>query len=156
MFKLRNWLATAALVIVLDQTSKYSILQHFKWGEALTVTPDFDLVCAHNTGAAFSLFDNQPGWQRGFFITIASFSSLFIVYLLQRNQGNNWSKFALSLILGGALGNLIDRITHGFVVDFLLFHIGAYAWPAFNLADSAIFLGAVIFIWDGLHTKSGR
>ena len=156
MSKLRPWLAVATLVIVLDQISKYFISQRFSWGESRTITGFFDLVCAHNSGAAFSLFADQPGWQRGFFITVASLASLLIIYLLQRNNGSVLSKLALSLILGGALGNLIDRITHGYVVDFLSFHLGAYAWPAFNLADSAITLGAVLFIWDGLQPKAGQ
>lgn len=155
MSKPRPWLAVAALVIVLDQISKYFISQRFSWGESHTVTRFFDLVCAHNSGAAFSLFADQPGWQRGFFIAVASLASLLIIYLLHRNKGSILSKLALSLILGGALGNLIDRITHGYVVDFLSFHLGTYAWPAFNLADSAITLGAILFIWDSLQPKAG-
>ncbi len=148
MPKLKQGLIVAALVIALDQISKYVILQIFLWGDLVKVTGFFDLVRAHNTGAAFSLFADQPGWQQGFFITVASIASAVIIYLLRQEKGSNLSKLALSLILGGALGNLIDRISHGYVVDFLSFHINSYYWPAFNIADSAITLGAVLLIWD--------
>ncbi len=148
MPKLKQGLIVAALVIALDQISKYVILQIFLWGDLVKVTGFFDLVRAHNTGAAFSLFADQPGWQQGFFITVASIASAVIIYLLRQEKGSNLSKLSLSLILGGALGNLIDRISHGYVVDFLSFHINSYYWPAFNIADSAITLGAVLLIWD--------
>ncbi|BBP00065.1 signal peptidase II [Sulfuriferula nivalis] len=148
MPKLKQGLIVAALVIALDQISKYIILQVFMWGDLLKVTGFFDLVRAHNTGAAFSLFANQPGWQQGFFITVASIASIVIIYLLRRDTGSVLSKLSLSLILGGALGNLIDRLNHGYVVDFLSFHINSYYWPAFNIADSAITLGAIFLIWD--------
>lgn len=148
MPKLKQGLIIATLVIALDQISKYIILQVFMWGDWLRVTGFFDLVRAHNTGAAFSLFANQPGWQQGFFITVATIASAVIIYLLRRDAGSNAYKLALSLILGGAVGNLIDRLNHGYVVDFLSFHINSYYWPAFNIADSAITVGAVFLIWD--------
>ena len=148
MPKLKQGLIVAALVIALDQISKYIIMQMFLWGDLLKVTAFFDLVRAHNTGAAFSLFADQPGWQQGFFIAVASIASAVIIYLLRRDTGSNLSKLALSLILGGAIGNLIDRLSHGYVIDFLSFHINSYYWPAFNIADSAITVGAVFLIWD--------
>ena len=148
MLKFKQGLMIAALVIALDQASKYVVLQVFAWGDLLKITSFFDLVRAHNTGAAFSLFANQPGWQRGFFITVASIASVVIIYLLRKDSGSTLAKLALSLILGGALGNLIDRFVHGYVVDFLSFHLGSYYWPAFNIADSAITIGAVLLIWD--------
>ena len=153
MFNFKRGLAVAGLVIILDQASKYAITQTFAYGETQTVTGFFDLVCAHNTGAAFSLFNTQPGWQREFFIAVSSIASVVILTLLRRGYGNTLTRFALSLILGGALGNLLDRLTHGYVIDFLSFHIGAYAWPAFNIADSAISIGAVLLLWDNLTQK---
>ena len=148
MPKLKQGLIVATLVVALDQISKYIILQVFMWGDWFRVTGFFDLVRAHNTGAAFSLFADQPGWQQGFFITVATIASAIIIYLLRRDAGSNTYKLALSLILGGAVGNLIDRLNHGYVVDFLSFHINSYYWPAFNIADSAITVGAVFLIWD--------
>lgn len=150
MLKFRTGLVIAALVIVLDQLSKYVVTQTLVWGDLHRITGFFDLVFAHNTGAAFSLFADQPGWQRGFFITIASVAVIVILYLLRRSSGSTLARFALSLILGGALGNLIDRLMLGYVVDFLSFHLGTYYWPAFNVADSAITVGAVLLIWDSL------
>lgn len=150
MLKFRQGLSIAALVIALDQISKYYVIQVFAWGDLLKVTGFFDLVRAHNTGAAFSLFASQPGWQRGFFIAVASIASVFILYLLRKDSGSMLSKLSLSLILGGALGNLIDRLAHGYVVDFLSLHLGSYYWPAFNIADSAITIGAVLLTWDSL------
>lgn len=148
MPRLKQGLVVAALIIALDQLSKYVITHIFRLGDYLTVTPFFDLVRAHNTGAAFSLFADQAGWQRAFFISTALIASVIIVYLLQRKSGSVLFKLGLSLILGGALGNLIDRILHGYVVDFLSFHINQHYWPAFNVADSAITIGAVLLIWD--------
>ena len=150
MLKFRQGLGIAALVIAFDQISKYIVIQAFAWGDLRQITGFFDLVRAHNTGAAFSLFASQPGWQRGFFIAVASIASIFILYLLRRDSSSTLSKLALSLILGGALGNLIDRLAHGYVVDFLSFHLGSYYWPAFNIADSAITIGALLLIWDSL------
>lgn len=152
MPKFKQGLIVAAFVIALDQISKYIVMQVFMWGDILRITSFFDLVRAHNTGAAFSLFASQPGWQRGFFIAIASIASIVILYLLRKDSGSILSKLALSLILGGALGNLIDRVVHGYVVDFLSFHINSHYWPAFNVADSAIFVGAILLIWDSLKS----
>ncbi len=151
MPKLKQGLTVAALIIALDQLSKYLVMQVFMLGDYIQVTPFFELVRAHNTGAAFSLFANQAGWQRAFFISIASIAAIVIIHLLRKPAGSPLFKLALSLILGGALGNLIDRIMHGYVVDFLYFHINQHAWPAFNIADSAITVGAVLLVWDSLR-----
>jgi signal peptidase II len=151
MPKLKQGLTVAALIIALDQLSKYLVMQVFMLGDYIQVTSFFELVRAHNTGAAFSLFANQAGWQRAFFISIASIAAVVIIHLLRKPAGSALFKLALSLILGGALGNLIDRIVHGYVVDFLYFHINQYAWPAFNIADSAITIGAVLLVWDSLR-----
>lgn len=143
-----RWLILAAVVILLDQWSKSAVVGHFLYGEVLTVTGVFSLVLAHNEGAAFSLLAGAGGWQRWFFTAIAVGASAWIVALLKKHAGQTLFCFALAMILGGALGNLIDRIQFGYVVDFLLFHWDEHYFPAFNLADSAITLGAMLLLWD--------
>lgn len=150
---LRNWLLLAIVVIALDQTSKLAISSHFTYGEALPVTSFFNLVLAHNTGAAFSFLSDAGGMQRWLFSAIALVASVWIVWLLRRHQAEKLFSFALAFILGGALGNLVDRIAYGYVVDFLDFYWGGYHFPAFNLADSAITCGAALLIWDSFKGK---
>lgn len=149
---LKRWLGLAALVIVLDQASKLWISAHFAYGESLRVLSVFDLVLAHNTGAAFSFLHDAGGIQRWLFSGIAVVASVWIGVLLRKHAAETLFALALSLILGGALGNLIDRIAYGYVVDFLAFHWNEYYFPAFNIADSAITLGAALLIFDGLRT----
>jgi len=151
------WLALAAVVAVLDQFTKQLILGHYRLGDATYVTSFFNIVRAHNTGAAFSFLAGAGGWQRWFFIGLALAVAGFIVWLLWRHASQRLFACGLALILGGAVGNVIDRILHGYVVDFLDFH-----WPfldglfyrghfrAFNLADAAITAGAVGMILDEL------
>ena len=150
---LRNWLLLAAVVVVLDQTSKAAINSHFAYGETLAVTSFFNLVLAHNTGAAFSFLSDAGGMQRWLFSLIAVVASVWIVWLLRKHASDKFFSLALALILGGALGNLIDRIDYGYVVDFLDFHWAGYHFAAFNVADSAITCGAALLIWDGLKGK---
>lgn len=150
---LSRWLALSVLVIVLDQLSKLWITSHFVYGEHLYVLSVFDLVLAHNTGAAFSFLSDAGGMQRWLFSAIAVVASVWIVWLLRRHQQQMLFALALSLILGGALGNLIDRIAYGYVVDFLSFHWDTHDFPAFNLADSAITCGAFLLILDGFLEK---
>ncbi|MEW6313660.1 MAG: signal peptidase II [Pseudomonadota bacterium] len=142
------WLLVSAVVIVLDQTTKYAITQSFHFGEYLPVTSFFNLVLTYNTGAAFSLLADAGGWQHIFFVAVAVVASVVIVYLLRKHRDDRLFSFSLALILGGALGNLIDRIAIGKVVDFLDFYVGTYHWPAFNIADSAITVGALLLVWD--------
>jgi signal peptidase II len=149
---LKRWLAVSALVIVLDQSSKLWIASHFVFGERLAILGVFDLVLAHNTGAAFSFLHDAGGIQRWLFSTIAIVASVWIVVLLRKHAAQTLFALALSLILGGALGNLIDRIAYGHVVDFLLFHWDEHYFPAFNVADSAITLGASLLILDSLRS----
>ena len=143
---LSRWLGLSTLVIVLDQLSKAWIISRFAYGETMHVTGVFDLVLAHNTGAAFSFLHDAGGMQRWLFSIIAVIASVWIVWLLRRHSTQALFALALSLILGGALGNLIDRIAYGYVVDFLHFHWNEYYFPAFNLADSAITCGASLLI----------
>ena len=148
---LQKWLFLSALVIVLDQLSKAWITGHFVFGERLYVLNVFDLVLAHNTGAAFSFLHDAGGMQRWLFSIIAIVASVWIIWLLRRHSTQTIFALALSLILGGALGNLIDRIAYGYVVDFLSFHWNEHYFPAFNVADSAITCGAFLLILDSFR-----
>jgi signal peptidase II len=150
---LNRWLGVSALVIVLDQMSKAWITSHFGYGEILVVLSVFNLVLVHNTGAAFSFLSDAGGAQRWLFSIIAIVASVWIVWLLRRHGTQPLFALALSMILGGALGNLIDRIAYGYVVDFLQFHWDEHFFPAFNLADSAITCGAFLLILDSFRGK---
>lgn len=150
MLKWRKWLLLSGIVIVLDQASKALLASAFRLGESLTLTPFFDLVFVFNRGAAFSFLSNAGGWQRWFFIVLALGISAWIVAMLKRHAAEKQFSAALSLVLGGALGNVIDRVHHGAVVDFLSFHIADYYWPAFNVADSAITVGVALMLWQQL------
>lgn len=145
---LNRWLGLSALVIILDQLSKLWISNHFSYGEGVRVLSVFNLVLAHNTGAAFSFLNDAGGMQRWLFSIIAIAASVWIIRLLRKHSAQPLFALALSLILGGALGNLIDRIAYGYVVDFLSFHWDEHYFPAFNLADSAITCGAFLLILD--------
>jgi len=148
---LAPWLGIAAIVILLDQLSKITITRLFAYGDAQPLTSFFNLVLVYNKGAAFSFLAQSAGWQRYFFTAIGIIAALFIVWLLKKNAGQRLFCSALALILGGALGNVIDRIAYGHVIDFLDFHVAGWHWPAFNLADSAICIGAVLFVLDELR-----
>jgi signal peptidase II len=148
-----KWLSLSALVIVLDQSSKAWITSHFGYGEILFVLSVFNLVLVHNTGAAFSFLSDAGGVQRWLFSIIAIVASVWIVWLLRRHGTQPLFALALSMILGGALGNLIDRIAYGYVVDFLQFHWDEHYFPAFNLADSAITCGAALLILESFIGK---
>jgi signal peptidase II len=138
------------LLTLLDQLTKVLILGAFEHGQATPMTSFFNLVRVHNSGAAFSFLAGASGWQRWFFTAIGVAATVFIVYLLRAHPGQRLFCFALACILGGAVGNVIDRLLHGYVVDFLDFHWGGWHFPAFNLADSAITLGAICLILDEL------
>ena len=158
------WIGIAALIVVVDQFTKVLILGSFQYGESLPITSYFNLVRVHNLGAAFSFLSNAGGWQRWFFTCIGVVAALFMVWMLRQHAGQRLFSAAISLILGGAVGNVIDRLLHGYVVDFLdfhwtfldgLFHGGHF--PAFNVADSAITLGAGLLILDELlRVRRGR
>lgn len=147
---MRNWLGLSAVVIALDLYTKHLIQAAFAYGEHVSVTSFFDLVLFHNEGAAFSFLAGAGGWQRLLFSAFAIIASAVIIHLLRKHPEQKLFCFALALILGGALGNLYDRLTLGYVVDFLYFHYQAWYWPAFNVADSAISMGVVLLLWDGL------
>jgi signal peptidase II len=144
------WLALALLVLFLDQLTKILIERAFEYGDVRTVTGFFNLVLTYNKGAAFSFLANAGGWQDEFLTFIGLGASAFILYLLARHGHQRLFACALALILGGAIGNVIDRIVYGHVIDFLDFHWRGWHWPAFNLADSAIVSGAALLILDEL------
>lgn len=148
-----KWLGLSALVIFLDQFTKLWVSRSFAYGENLAVTEFFNLVLVHNRGAAFSFLSGAGGWQRWFFSVIAVLASGWMIWLLRKHRQDLLFCFALSLILGGALGNLIDRVAYGYVVDFLDFYWQMYHFPAFNVADSAVTCGAALLIWDGFTKK---
>jgi len=156
MRKLAPWYALALLLVLLDQLSKQWISASFSYGEARAVTGFFNLVLTHNQGAAFSFLASASGWQRVFFISIALIAIVVISVLLARHAGEKLFCLSLALILGGAIGNVVDRILLGYVVDFLDFYVAAWHWPAFNLADSAITVGAVLMIVDSFFPGTRR
>jgi signal peptidase II len=145
------WLSVAGVVLLLDQLTKIWITQVFKYGESHPVTSFFNLVLVYNKGAAFSFLADQGGWQRYFFTVVGIGAALFIIYLLRKHAGQRLFCWALALILGGAVGNVADRLAYGHVIDFLDFHVNNWHWPAFNVADMAIFIGAALFIIDELR-----
>jgi len=152
------WLGVALVVIVLDQITKWLILGAFQYGESRYVTSFFNIVRAHNTGAAFSFLAGASGWQRWFFVGLGAVAAVFIIWMLRSHGGQRMFALALSLILGGAVGNVVDRLQHGYVVDFIQVHWGnQYFFPSFNVADSAITLGAILLILDELlRVRRGR
>ena len=144
------WLGLALILLIADQFTKVLILGYYRLGDATTVTSFFNIVRVHNTGAAFSFLASASGWQRWFFTAIGVAAALFIVWMLKSHPGQKLFSFALACILGGAVGNVIDRTLHGYVVDFLDFHYAGWHFPAFNIADAAISVGAVCLILDEL------
>ncbi len=144
------WLGLALLLVIADQLTKTLILGAYQLGDSTYVTPFFNLVRAHNTGAAFSFLAGASGWQRWFFTAIGVAATVFIVWLLRSHGGQKLFAFSLACILGGAVGNVVDRLMHGYVVDFLQFHWAGWYFPAFNVADSAITAGAIGLILDEL------
>ena len=145
-----RWLAVSAAVIVVDLATKAWVSSAFQYGEVRNVLPFFNLVLVHNTGAAFSFLAGASGWQRWFFTAITIAISAFIVVMLRRHHEDGLMAAALALVLGGALGNLYDRVTLGHVVDFVQLHAAGWYFPAFNVADSAITVGVALLIWDSL------
>jgi signal peptidase II len=147
-----RWLWLSAVVVVLDQGSKWLASHSLTLYEPVPVMPMFNLTLMHNTGAAFSLLAGAGGWQRWFFVVLAIGVSIGIgVWLARLGRDQRWLAVALALVLGGALGNLWDRVVLGYVVDFIQVYYDRWYWPAFNIADSAISVGAVMLIVDSLH-----
>ncbi|MEJ2405052.1 MAG: signal peptidase II [Candidatus Thiodiazotropha sp.] len=152
-----RWLWLSLLVILLDQSSKQLVESMLTLYESVRVAPFFDLTLLYNKGAAFSFLSDQSGWQRWFFVALAIGVSLGLtVWLYRLSAAEKWVAVAVSLIIGGAIGNVIDRVLFGQVIDFLHFHIDQHYWPAFNIADSAITLGVGLMIFDALVLAKKR
>ena len=149
------WFAAAAAIVLADRVTKLLVLESFAPGERLPVTGFFNMVLVFNKGAAFSFLAGASGWQTPVFAAISSIAAVVITVLILRNSGNRMLCAALGLILGGALGNLWDRLLWGHVVDFLDFHAAGWHWPAFNVADSAISVGAVLLILESFVKRDG-
>ena len=143
-----RWALLAALIVGVDQVTKWLAELNFSYAERLQILPVFDLTLVYNTGAAFSFLAGGSGWQRWLLIAIAVGASVLIGWLMHRHRGQTRFLLALTLILGGAIGNLIDRVLHGHVIDFVLLHWRGWHYPAFNVADMAITLGATLIILD--------
>jgi signal peptidase II len=151
------WLGIALLVLVIDQFTKVLIISAFQLGDSVRWTSFFNLVRVHNHGAAFSFLAGAGGWQRWFFTGIGVVATLFMLAMLRSHAGQTLFSMAIALILGGAVGNVVDRLLHGYVIDFLDFFWGRWHFPAFNIADSAITLGAGLLILDEiLRVRRGR
>ncbi len=144
------WLGWALLILVADQVTKLLIVGSYRLGDFTTITSFFNIVRAHNPGAAFSFLAGAGGWQRWLFTGFGVLAALLIVWQLRAHPGQKLFSFALASILGGAIGNVIDRMVYGYVVDFLDFHAAGWHFPAFNVADAGISLGAVLLIVDEL------
>ncbi|MFN5498282.1 MAG: signal peptidase II [Burkholderiales bacterium] len=144
------WLGVALVIFLLDQLTKIAIVGAFQLGESLPITSFFNLVRVHNAGAAFSFVADAGGWQRWFFTGLGTVAALVMVYLLRMHAGQTLFCLALSLLLGGAVGNVVDRVLYSHVIDFLDFYYGTWHFPAFNVADSAITMGACLLILDEL------
>lgn len=148
-----KWFGLSTAIVILDQLTKHWVKQAFSLHEVVEVTSFFNLLLVYNTGAAFSLLADAGGWQRTFFVAIAVVASVWIGWLLSKHAAETLFCLALALILGGAVGNVIDRILIGGVVDFLDFHVFGWHWPAFNVADIGISCGAVLLVIDAFRTK---
>ncbi|MCG3721648.1 lipoprotein signal peptidase [Vibrio cincinnatiensis] len=151
-----RWLWLALLVFLADIGIKLLVMNKmgYGWGNRIEVLPFFNLLYVHNYGAAFSFLSDQAGWQRWFFTGIAvGVVGLLVYWMRHLPASEKWNNIAYALIIGGAVGNVFDRVVHGFVVDYLDFYWGTYHWPAFNLADSTICIGAAMIVFDSFRTK---
>jgi signal peptidase II len=156
MSKSAPWFAASAAIVLADQLTKWLVLSRFAPGEALELTGFFNLILVFNKGAAFSLLANAPGWQTPLLVAFALGAALIVSVLLVRSPARRAFCAGLALILGGAIGNVIDRLRFGYVVDFLDLHAAGWHWPAFNVADSAITIGAALLILDGFRHHEKR
>jgi signal peptidase II len=151
-----RYLSITTITLLLDQLSKWSALSNLQMGVPEAVLPFLNWLLLLNPGAAFSFLAQGSGWQRWFFTILGLLASAYIIYLLLKSQSDKLVCVALSLILGGALGNVLDRIMYGAVVDFIDLHYAGWHWPAFNVADSAICIGAALIIWGELRKSFGK
>lgn len=151
-----KWFGVSAIIVALDLYTKHLIQKSFVYSEHLAITNFFDLVRYHNEGAAFSFLADAGGWQKLFFSSISMIAIFVIIYLIRKHAVEKLFCFSLALVLGGAMGNLYDRLTLGYVVDFLFFHYSTFYWPAFNVADSAICVGVALLILDSFKQEKSN
>ncbi len=162
MHKLRwaKWLGISAVIFVFDQITKYAMTSTFADYESRTILPFFNLVLTYNKGAAFSFLNDASGWQRYFFIVVTIIITAVLLWMMRANHQNRLLCTALALVIGGAMGNLYDRVLHGKVTDFIEIHAMGFMnlppWPAFNIADSAICVGAALLIWDSFRGSKNQ
>jgi len=156
MRKFRFYIFVALGIVILDQITKAVIRQLLTSGTGLQVTPFFNLILMYNPGAAFGFLSDAAGWQRALFTAVAVVASALITFLIVRHPNRLLFNIALSFVLGGAIGNLIDRVIFGAVIDFLDFYFYEFHWPAFNVADAAITCGALLVILDGLRKSETK
>lgn len=151
------WLGLALAVFLADQFTKTLILGYYQLGDSTFVTTFFNVVRVHNTGAAFSFLAGASGWQRWFFIGLGAVAAVFILWMLRQHAGQRLFAFSMACLLGGAVGNVVDRVMHGYVVDFIQLHYAGWYFPSFNVADMAITAGAACMILDELlRVRRGR
>ncbi|WP_417350121.1 signal peptidase II [Ferrimonas sp.] len=144
-----RWIWVALVALVLDQATKLAVMDSFQLYESVALIPSLNLTYVHNTGAAFSFLADAGGWQRWAFAGFALVVTTVLLVLMRRQESCQWRlNLSYALIIGGAIGNVIDRVAYGYVVDFIDFYVGSWHWPAFNIADSAICVGAVLMILD--------
>lgn len=154
-YKNLNWLWLSFIILIIDQFTKYLVSQNIPLDSSITIFPILDLVSAHNHGAAFSFLNDAGGWQQWLFGLLAiGVCIALVVWILKLPSSKKIIIFSASLVIAGALGNLIDRIYHGYVIDFIYFHVGQWYWPAFNIADSAIVVGAITLVLETLLRRS--
>ena len=147
-----RWFLLSLLVLIVDQVSKVTVASSMHLYESIALVPSFQLTYVHNPGAAFSFLSDAGGWQRWFFIALSSVVSVLIsIWLVRLPTGLRWQAAGLALVLGGAVGNLVDRVLYGYVIDFLDIYYRSWHWPAFNVADAAITIGAVILLVDSFR-----
>jgi len=150
-----KWLSLSLLVLVLDQLSKLWVVANFDLYESIQLIPQLNFTYVHNTGAAFSFLSSAGGWQRWFFVGIALVASISLsVWLTRLKPSERWMAVTLSLILGGAIGNVLDRIAYGYVIDFIDVYYQAWHWPVFNIADCAISVGVLMMLIDTFRPKA--
>ncbi len=154
MANISRYFSLSAAIVVIDLYTKHLIEKTFQYGEKLTFTTYFDLVRYHNEGSAFGFLNDAGGWQKWFFAAVSLVAVTVMIYLIRKHQTEKLFCWGLALVLGGAIGNLYDRVTLGYVVDFLNFHYQQHYWPAFNVADSAIVGGVGLLLLDSFKAKS--
>lgn len=153
---LGRWLFAAFVLIIADQVTKIGFDHALLYGQRVQILPFFDFTLLYNKGAAFSFLADQPGWQRWFFTALGLGASVFMLWMMHKHRTQHRFMLALTLILGGAIGNVVDRIAYGHVVDFLLFYWEQWYYPAFNIADAGITVGAILLIIDEILRLRGQ